>query len=199
VETDPADRPSRQGWPLRTQETTTSAGTHDHRLPQGIFRVLIALSVFLIVLAVVDAVLVIYIVGRGEYRQQQIERTRQEIRDSWCQALDGFPQDSVFLNPLREKYHCGPGIPLDQLPPEIQNQLRPTPAPSTATMVPAQPSVEPSVPSAPLGEAPAPESPEPPAGATGTMGRPEPPPLSPPSQIRELLCDVLGVTCPTDA
>ena len=202
METDPAKRPSRRGWPLRTQATTTSAGTHDHKLPQGIFRVLIAVCVFLVVLAVVDAFLVLYITGRGQLREQQIEQVREQIRESWCQALDGLPRDNAYLDILRDKYDCGPGLPLSQFSPDVQKQLSPGPSqpstppvqqpPPTSSATPEPP---PAAPVSPV-QPPAPDAPAPPpGGADGPMQPSEPPPLSPPSQIRELVCGLLPV-CP---
>jgi len=203
VDTDPADRPSRRGWPIRTRPTTTAAGTHDHQLPQGIFRVLIALCVFLLVLAVVDAFLVLYIVGRGQVREAQIEQTRRDVREQLCDVLDGLPQGGV-LDLTRSKLDCGPGIPFDQLPPEIQQQLTPSPArqPTTQPSEPvtggsAAPERSPT-PSPPDEQPPAADSPTPlPGGADGPMSPSEPPPLSPPSQVRQLVCDLLPV-CPEE-
>jgi hypothetical protein len=137
VDTDPAERPSRRGWPLHTLETTTPAGTHSHKLPQGVFRILIALSVFMLVLAVVDAVLVLYIIGRGQVREAQIEETRRDVREQLCDVLDGLPQGGV-LDLTRSKLDCGPGLPLSSFPPDIQRQFTPAPTQPSAP-VPAQP------------------------------------------------------------
>ena len=203
MDTDPADRRSRRGWPLRTQETTTSAGTHDHKLPQSIFRVVIALAVFLLVLAVVDAVLVLYIIGRGQVRERQIEQTREQVREQLCDVLDGLPQGGV-LDLTRENLGCGPGLPLSSFSPEIQKRLGPTPAEPSAPVVqqptttPA-PAAEPSQDASPAPvQPPTPDSPAPlPGGADGPMSPSEPPPLSPPSQVRQLVCDLLPV-CPEE-
>jgi hypothetical protein len=197
---DPASRPSRRGWPLRTQETTTAAGTHDHQLPQGIFRVLIALCVFLLVLALVDAFLVLYIVGRGQVREQQIRDTREQVRESLCDVLDGLPQGGV-LDLTRDRLGCGPGMPLESYPPDIQKQLTP-PAPRATQPATEQPDAAPvPPPAAPEAPArpPAPDSPEPlPGGADGPPVTSQPPPLSPPSQLRHLVCDLLPI-CPEGA
>jgi len=204
VDTDPADRPSRRGWPIRTRPTTTAAGTHDHQLPQGIFRVLIALCVFLLVLAVVDAFLVLYILGRGQVREAQIEQTRRDVREQLCDVLDGLPAGGV-LDLTRERLGCGPGIPFDQLPPEIQQQLTPPPArspsqPTAPATTPDAPAVPPPAAPAQPVQPPAPESPEPPpGGADGPMQPSEPPPLSPPSQIRELVCGLLPICSEGDS
>lgn len=203
MDTDPADRRSRRAWPLRTQETTTSAGTHDHKLPQSIFRVVIALAVFLLVLAVVDAVLVLYIIGRGQVREQQIEQTRRDVREQLCDVLDGLPQGGV-LDLTRSKLDCGPGMPLSSFPPDIQRQFTPAPTQPSAP-VPAQPTTTPApAPEPPQGASPAPvqpsapDSPAPlPGGADGPMSPSEPPPLSPPSQVRQLVCDLIPI-CPEE-
>jgi hypothetical protein len=202
VAPDPADRPSRRGWPLRTQATTTTAGTHDHQLPQGIFRVLIALCVFLLVLAVVDAFLVLYIVGRGQVREAQIEETRRDVREQLCDVLDGLPQGGV-LDLTRSKLDCGPGLPLSSFPPDIQRQFTPAPTQPSAP-VPAQPTTTPrAAPEPPQDATPAPVQPSTPddaaplPGGAGPIGTPEPPPSSPPSQVRDLVCGLLPV-CPKE-
>ena len=198
--TDPASRPSRRGWPLRTAETTTSAGTHDHRLPQGIFGVLVGLSVFLIVLAVVDALLVIYIVGRGQVRERQIQETREQVRASLCDVLDGLPEGGV-LDLTRDRLGCGPGLPLSSFSPEDRARLEPPtdpPAqePTTAPTPTAAPEPPP-VAAEPPAEPPAADSPEPtPTGADGPPATAAPPPTSPPSQLRQALCDLLPICAP---
>jgi hypothetical protein len=181
-------RRSRLAWPKAPEPPEGCPHVAPKRAPLFIAYACIAM------LTVAVAGIMIYLLSKSAQRDQQIEDTNQEVRKAICQLLDGLPAGGV-LDVSRAQFGCGPGTPIDQFPPEVRQQFSPspTPAPAPATVVPAQPSVEPSVPSAPLGEAPV--SPEPPAGATGTMGRPEPPPLSPPSLVRELLCDALGVEC----
>jgi hypothetical protein len=194
----PEQRRSRLGWILTTEPTTTPAGTHDHQLkhtPLG----MAFLGILLLFL--VNVGLVAYVIVAKQNRDAAQEQVQREIRDSWCQALDGFPQGNPFLDPLRKQYHCGPGMPITAYPPEVQNQLR-TPAPTQPSApVPAQPTVtpraapEPSQDASPAPVQPStPDSPAPlPGGADGPMSPSEPPPLSPPSQVRELVCDLLPV------
>lgn len=184
---------------MRTGETTTPAGTHDHPMPRWVARNDVAACVLLVILATVDAFLVIYIVGRGQLREQQIEQVREQIRESWCQALDGLPEGNAYLDLLRDKYHCGPGLPLSSFSPDEQAKLHP---PSVPPSVPAQqpddapvPPVEP--PPAPV-QPPAADTPAPlPGGADGPPASSAPPPLSPPSQVRQLVCDLLPI-CPKE-
>jgi hypothetical protein len=64
-----------------------------------------------------------YVKGRGEYRDQEQARMQQELNDLACGMLDTLPEDQPLLRPMRDKYHCGPGVPISELPPEIQREL----------------------------------------------------------------------------
>lgn len=136
TDVEPQDRRSRVGWALRTLPATTPAGTHDHGQRNGP----IIVSLFCIIgLVVMNVGLIFYILARGEARDASELRMRQQIRDSWCQALDGFPQGNVFLDPLREQYGCGPGRPVEDFPPEVQRELNGEPSPVRPSERPSTP------------------------------------------------------------
>jgi hypothetical protein len=200
---DETKRRSRGPWPLRTQATTTPAGTHDHGLPGWLKPAFIGCGVAILALVVAVIYLMIYIIGRGQVREQQIQDTRDQVREQLCDVLDGLPQGGV-LDLTRGRLGCGPGLPLSQFSPDIQQRLSPTPPQPSAPVV-QQPAPSPSAapeppPAAPATPEPPPaaDSPAPlPGGADGPMSPSEPPPLSPPSQVRELVCDLLPI-CPEE-
>lgn len=70
-----------------------------------------------------------YIEGRGEYRDQENARMQEEwqerYRSGQCEMLDEFPAEVPSLDRLRAKYGCGPGMPMNLLPPEEQAQYAP--------------------------------------------------------------------------
>lgn len=142
TDVEPQHRRSRIGWTLRTEPTTTPAGTHDHGQNNGP----LALAFICIVLLVaLNVVLFGYILARGEERDAENERVQEQIRDSWCQALDAFPEGNPWLDPLRDQYGCGPGRPLEDLTPEQRQQIqsrttRPTVAQSVLPPAPPRPS-----------------------------------------------------------
>jgi hypothetical protein len=197
---DPQRRPSRLGWPMRTQATTTSAGTHDHGMPRWLICCLIVMMIVELMIIVIIWLLVQRQQTLSHYRNQETARTRQEMRDGFCDLLDQFPQ-SALLDAPRQKYHCGPGIPVSQLPPAIRQQWPQggqvaTPSPTTApTESPAAPSQAPS-PSTPAPAAPS-------SAVAASPGRPSAtvpprPPGAPPSVAPApdpLLCQLLPV-CP---
>lgn len=139
---EPRHRRSRFSWPTTTEPTTTSAGTHDHGLkttPIGMALLALVLLFF------VNAAFLVYILVARESRNVQQEQVQQQIRDSWCSALDAFPQKNYFLDPLRKQYNCGPGLPLESYPPEIQDGL------NGGSSAPATPTAPPGVEVAPDG------------------------------------------------
>jgi hypothetical protein len=180
----PERRRSRFGWPTQTEPTTTPAGTHSHKQnnrPLGLAYVAIVL------LLITNAALAYfvwqdhqYVQGRGEYRDQETTRLEQQITDAVCDLLDELPEGGLLDRP-REKYGCGPGIPLDDLPADLRERYEggtrsaPTttaPAPTSTTQapvgapaVPNPPRVTPSSPPSttppkPTPASPAPSSPE---------------------------------------
>lgn len=201
-------RRSRLGWPMHTEPTTTPAGTHSHKQSVGPL-MLAFLCIVLLFLANIG--LVWFILARSEARDASEQRMREQIRDSWCQALDGFPQSNPFLDPLRKQYDCGPGRPVEDFPPEIQQELNrddppppPPPAPEGVEVLPdglrfdggASPDVEPAQPYYPTpGEA------EPPPDVPIPEGFPPPDPVQPSAApplvdlepVTESVCVTLGV------
>ena len=67
-----------------------------------------------------------YVEGKGEQRDREaaaLEKLMRELdRQSACDLLDQFPEGG-WLDRPREKYNCGPGIPIEELTPEEQEQL----------------------------------------------------------------------------
>lgn len=134
--TEPSYRRSRRAWPLRTEPTTTPAGTHDHAIsntPMGMA------FTGIVLLLLVNVALVAYVFIARESRDEQNRQTNQRINQSICDLLDQLPEGGLLERP-RAKYGCGPGIPFDQLPPEVQDRLtNPTPAVVAPEHVPLPP------------------------------------------------------------
>jgi hypothetical protein len=81
-----------------------------------------------------------YIEGRGEYRDREATRleagAEEQDRRTACRILDAFPAGG-YLDAVRERFACGPGIPLDQLPADLRARITPsTPTPSSSTFPP---------------------------------------------------------------
>jgi len=103
---------------------------HDHQVPRPLRFALVALTLMVLVLACCVwglGVAVLradeYVKGRGEYRDAETARMQQELNDLACGMLDTLPADEPLLHPMRDKYHCGPGVPFDELPPEIRRDI----------------------------------------------------------------------------
>ncbi len=83
-----------------------------------------------------------YIEGRGEYRDREQARAEAEnverTRAAMCDLLDTFPEGVPSLQRARDKYQCGPGIPIGLLTPEERARLGPrsTPSPESAAILP---------------------------------------------------------------
>lgn len=206
----PQHRRSRFAWPTTTEPATTSAGTHDHRLrntPIGMA------FVGLILLFLVNAGLIAYILVLKDARDVQQERTQELIRDSWCQALDAFPQGYPTLDSLRERFNCGPGRPVEEFPPDVQQQFRGrahVTAPETPPGVDVAPEGGFDLPGGASADGgpgepyyPTPGEPEPEPTVPIPDGFPPPDPVQPTAQaqpgpldpVTETACDALGV-CP---
>lgn len=120
---------------------------HSHRQPKVPW-VITWVSIASLVVAI--GLLTVYVVrfndyvqGRGAARDAENIRLKQDIRDGLCDLLDQLPASPVLQAP-RDKYGCGPGIPLDQLPPSVQQQWHvpatssaPSSAPAATTTAPA--------------------------------------------------------------
>lgn len=125
------DRPSRQGWPDRRKppDFEYAPVTHAHELSTGLRVVLIIIGVYMLLITAGLGLVAFYsyqdheyVMGRGEYRDLEATRQDDQFRQGICDVLDGLPESRV-LEGTRNKYGCGPGIPVDQLPPEVANEL----------------------------------------------------------------------------
>jgi hypothetical protein len=176
---------------------------HTHDLPEDLVelvqtsnqRVRRATVINVITLLCVGAMVVfmaLLIQSRSAERDAQAREIAEQNRISWCTALDQFPQDVPTLDRLRAFYGCGPGIALEDLPPDEAEQLRQRrgATPSSPSTLPASPSpgrspmdgaLPPVVPAEP---SPSPE-PSPPA---------DPPPLIDLGGITGRVCDA-AIVC----
>jgi hypothetical protein len=134
---------------------------HTHELPGGLLTILKALVLVVVVLTVMVGLLTYYVFqqqayieGRGHVRDAENERTNQRINDAICDLLDQLPEGGLLDRP-RERYGCGPGIPLSELPEDVRRRYTGedgTPAPTpTAVPTPTQvpPPLAPAVPNPP--------------------------------------------------
>lgn len=126
-----ADEARRQ---LVSKERQPEPAEHSHRLPRWVRSTIIALLVCMVLLTVALAFLTVYVYqaneyvkGRGKFRDAEAERAQQQtteqVRQSVCDVLDHLPAGGL-LDPTREEYRCGPGVPVDELPPEARDQLQ---------------------------------------------------------------------------
>lgn len=184
---------------LRRPQTSTSSG-HAHDIPGWLLAATgLCIAGLLAGVAIVGWLAVAtnnrldtveqYIQGKGEQRDRENTALQEQIRRSLCDLLDQLPQGGLLDLP-RAKYGCGPGLPLDQLPPDVQGQVRSgraQPPAATAQAAAPTPAAQPS---------PAPPRPTTTGGAepTGTT-EPTPAPPAPPTTgpLDRLLCDALGV------
>jgi hypothetical protein len=125
-------RRSREHWADAMEVTPPAAPTHTHRLPPPVRLAIVGLAtaVALVIIALSLVGLAVYqadqyVKGRGEYRDRENARLEEQIRRAQCDLLDQLPEGGLLELP-REKYGCGPGIPLDQLPPAVRQQYTPT-------------------------------------------------------------------------
>lgn len=116
----------RRTWPGPMSTAGVGEG-HSHEWPAPLLRrvrlLTRAVVIFGVCLAVFVYLFVSLIQSRSAERRAQNDRIQQEIRDSWCTALDTFPEGGE-LDDLRVQYDCGPGIPLSDLPPDQADRLR---------------------------------------------------------------------------
>lgn len=114
---DGCDRQSRQGWPDRRRppELEYASATHDHPLPAWVKRSIVGLGVAVLLSVLAVALLLYYVFGRTQYRDQVTQRQDEQFRQGMCELLDQLPED-VLLDKLRDKYGCSPGIPLRDMP-----------------------------------------------------------------------------------
>lgn len=111
-----------------------------------------------------------YIQGKGEQRDRENAELQEQIRQSICDLLDQLPEGGLLERP-RIKYDCGPGIPLEQLTPQEQAQVRARPT----VPPPPPPMGSPAVPNPPRPST----GPVPPRTGPGPMSAPTPTPPPP--------------------
>lgn len=181
---------------------------HTHDLPKALrvsYRLLLAAVVGLLCAVGTLTYFVYqqqqYVEGRGEYRDAETQRLQQRITDAVCDLLDQLPEGGLLERP-RDKYGCGPGIPLSELPEDVRRRYQGEPPAAPASTTPAAAPV----PRPPMGAPAAPNLPprptpnEPPAG---NSPKPEPPPpdptTGPPSggaplaPVTDVVCDLTDV------
>ena len=93
---------------------------HDHRLPLSL-QALVIVSFLGLAAAVVIMLGYInetnrrierledYVAGRGEYRDREAARLKEELRRNWCEVLDNLPA-APSLDRLRTKFECEPAM-----------------------------------------------------------------------------------------
>lgn len=142
-----------------------------------------------------------YILGKGEQRDRENAEMEERIREGICKLLDGFPS-TPLLDLRRAEFGCGPGLPVDAFPPEVQqelngrNQPRTAPPSESAQAATPPPVGTPAVPNPPR----AVEAPPPPREGPGAASEPEQPEPAPePDPLLDLepatdpLCDALAI------
>ena len=181
---------------------------HTHELPRTLLTILKALVGAVVALLLATGVLTYYVLqqqqyiqGRGEIRDRENERTNQRINDAICDLLDQLPEGPLLDRP-RDKYGCGPGIPLEDLPEDIRRRLEEPPvAPTEPASTPATtPTTEP-----PMGAPAVPNPPRPTSNGTPpSTTPPKPTPTAPPSDpegvlgpVTDAVCDLLDVCLDT--
>jgi type II secretory pathway pseudopilin PulG len=115
---------------------------HTHRLPRSLLLLLVIICIGLtasIVLVSLQAVaashraaetdkrleaLEDFIAERGEVRDEQYRTLDQRITDKICAVLDALPEGGIETDIAREANGCGPGTPLNEFPPAVQDGLR---------------------------------------------------------------------------
>lgn len=123
---------SRTAWPGPTSHAGLEPG-HEHDLPSSLLKRIRLLTwavvSFGVCLLAIGTFLILILIDRGNARDEQNARMRESFREGICATFDSFPEDLPSLKRPREIWNCGPGIPLDQLPPEEAEQLRQNRAP----------------------------------------------------------------------
>lgn len=167
---------------------------HSHRQPRSPW---IVTWVAVALLAVAVGLLTVYVVrfndyvqGRGQARDAENQRLQEQIHEGMCDLLDQLPASAVLDGP-RRKYGCGPGIPVNDLPPSIRQRWTPpvvaptTAAPTSAAPTTAAPTRDASAPArttAPVATVP----PRPPGAPPST-------PSAPPTTVDPLLCGLVKI------
>jgi hypothetical protein len=189
-------RRSREHWADAMEaRNRRSAPAHTHRLPPVVRISVVGLvaAVFLLLSPSGCSSTYVYqqqqyIQGKGVQRDAENARLQEQIRQSMCDLLDQLPEGGLLQRP-REKYGCGPGIPLADLPPAVRDRYAPTPTPAP-TLTPLPPAASPSAPVPAPGTLPPRTGPGP--GGPTPSPDPTPPPLRP---VTDLVCDLTAVVC----
>lgn len=204
--TDEKPHKSRRAWPGPMSIAGVGKG-HTHDLPRTLLTILKALVGAVVALLLIVGLLTYYVLqmmgyvqGRGAYRDAEADRLNERINESICDLLDQLPEGGLLDRP-REKYGCGEGIPLSELPEDVRRRYQGVPSPDAAP-APATPTTE-----APMGSAaipnpprPAPNPPPPSPAAPTTEPTPSPspaPPADPLNSVVETVCDLLPI-CPEE-
>lgn len=149
---------------MHTDATTTPAGTHSHKLPRSWLAAYVGVAAVEILLAALILLVVMWVVGLRADRLAEQQKQHEETRQAICSLLDQFPPSALLDGP-RQKFGCGPGTPLDQLPPSVRQQFG-----STAQTVPTRAPQRPAAPS---------QASQPVAGAQATPVVPSEAPVPP--------------------
>lgn len=213
-------RRSREAWPDTDGPPEWATAVHSHDPPAWLRRVLVLIGGFMLLFSVGLGCLTYYVyldheyvAGRGRFRDAEAARmqaeTTEQIRLGLCSLLDGLPAGPL-LDPKRTEYGCGPGVPVDQLSPEVLGNLqqfgsvvappaqplpRVKPEPGD-TAQPTESSQEPSAQPAPATSTPAPSAAPTASGMPfDPVGMPLPtvPPLVDVSGLTDLVCAATGL------
>lgn len=192
--TRPEHHRSRTAWPGPMSIAGVGEG-HSHDLPRPLVKRVRLLTQALVIvggcMAAIITLLLLLIFLKGEQRDEENARMREQLRQGQCDLLDTFPEGVPALERARGKYHCGPGIPIEDLTPDEQARLQGD-APATTVQPPA---VQPPTPD--LGSPAVPNPPRPPANTPGPASpqppAPEPEPTGPLDPITEPVCEATGI------
>jgi hypothetical protein len=86
---------------------------HSHRQARWPVIILAATQILLTIAVVF---LVFYVVDLAQYRAEETDRIEREVRSSVCDVLDRLTAGER-LDPVREEYGCGSGLPPAPPPP----------------------------------------------------------------------------------
>lgn len=129
-------------WPGPMSVAGVEPG-HGHELPPALLsriRLLTrAVIIFGVCLLMIGTLLALLIYERSARAADERGSLKREIRNSWCTALDTFPEGGASLDRLRARYHCGPGMPMASLTPEEQEEWARIRPPASRLVQPQRP------------------------------------------------------------
>lgn len=179
-------------WPGPMSVAGVEPG-HGHELPPALVqRVKLltrAVVIFGVCLLMIGTFLVLIILERSDRASDERSDLKREIRNSWCTALDTFPEGGASLDRLRARYKCGPGMPLASLTPEEQEEWARIRPPAARLTQPQRPE------DLPAREGPGPQDfplPE----ELPQQSPPEPAPGSGGEAAPDQSCDDADIACP---